>query len=189
MVMDTTMEQQNQELPYEEKRRAFRIAKSFPLTLLDSSKILLDMESKLLDISEKGLGFTTLSPRAPGEVILFRVDVPGEGLVAGKAVTRWCRPDVDLSRYFAGAKIESFAWGHAAKIRRYLAPRSGRGLEHLDLFLMAACVVLGLLIIQNHALSGSSALNQRLLEMFTWLPQAGIVIVGLAGMFLLFRDK
>ena len=182
-----TPREQNVSL-WKERRRFPRFARSLRLTLLDTSKRLLDTDSTLVDISRKGLGLSTSCPRSPGETILFRFEVPGEGLVAGQAVTRWCRPDEDGFRYLSGAEIHSLAWGHSYRLGRFLGAGAGTQFGQMDFILIAACVGLGLWIIQDGALSGAAVGQQYLLDWFSWLPQLCVVSICLLGIYYLLRD-
>lgn len=185
------MPQQRNGPSWKERRKYPRLSRSMPVTLLDGAKRLLDMDSKLVDMSRNGLGFITSSPHNTGETILFRLEIPGEGLVAGSAVLRWCREDPENSRYISGAEIRSFAWGHSSKLRRFLGRGSGYALENMDFFLIAACVAMGLLIIQDKTLlAHGTVMSQRLItDLFTWFPQAGVIAVSLIGIYVLLRHQ
>jgi hypothetical protein len=120
----------------------------------------------------------------------FRLNVPGQGLVAGEAVLRWTRSYSEDSQHLSGAQIVHLHWGHTSKWNQYLGILGGRLLSSMDVFLMAACVVLGLLILQGKYYAFASAWGQTYLtDLFLWLPQAGIIAVSLLGIYLLIKSK
>ena len=86
----------------------------------------------------------------------------------------------------SGAEITSIAWGHAKKLSRFLGGGKVERMQQIDFILLASCIGVGLWVLEEAGRNnGNSFAELYLIDSLEWLPQIGIVLVSLIGIWLI----
>ncbi len=123
------------------------------------------IESSLLDVSARGIGFWSREEFKEGELLLFRIEL-SSGPVCGAARARWTKPH--HLGYRCGAEIVRMRWLHRRRLYYLLHPEKEDPLEVLDralttgVFLLAALLAMDFLGLSPRRLLALGSLILRI---------------------------
>lgn len=169
-----------------EQRRQERFERRLPLVLLDDDgSTPLDSNPVLRDISAGGMSFETGSFLNPGSEFRFCVELPGRGLVRGKARSRWIHPGPSGFEYLCGAQFQNLASGDTRALKRFLRPGGSAADKIFDALLGFGCCILAYLILRDSP-GQARELYSRLMSLFERAPA---VVAAAAGGLILWLLK
>ena len=162
-----------------ERRQHTRFDKALPVVLRGAQVPVSEFSMK--DLSRRGFRVETNLGLAVGEALGFEIQIPGAGLLEGKAKVRWATTPTGFGNAEAGLEITAMRWGQAGALTRYLEPvTDGVNLfSFLDTMLQCACAVV-LFLVAKEIFSN----RPDLLRLYTsWLTETGPLyfVIAAAG--------